>query len=104
MHTVMWTFRLAGTPDGDQLVDTIRASAPMYYGVPGLIRKYYCLALERREAVGIYLWRSREDAERFYTPQWRDVVTARWGAAPARQDWDTPVVVESGESKLVVDG
>jgi hypothetical protein len=28
-------------------------------------------------------------------------VTNRWGAAPQRQQWDTPMVVESAEQRLV---
>jgi hypothetical protein len=28
-------------------------------------------------------------------------VTNRWGAAPQRQQWDTPMVVESVEQRLV---
>jgi hypothetical protein len=29
------------------------------------------------------------------------MVTKRWGAAPLKQQWDTPMVVESAEQRLV---
>jgi hypothetical protein len=29
------------------------------------------------------------------------MVTKRWAAAPQRQDWETPMVVESAERRLV---
>ena len=50
---------------------------------------------------GIYLWRSKDDAERFYTPEWIAMVTRRWNAPPLRQQWMTPMVDESAEQRLV---
>ena len=39
------------------------ASAPLYRGVQGLIRKYYLLSEDGRTGGGVYLFNSREDAE-----------------------------------------
>jgi hypothetical protein len=55
----------------------------------------------RQTLVGIYLWQSKADAERFYTPEWIAMVTKRWNAPPVRQQWTTPMVVESAEQRLV---
>lgn len=71
------------------------ATAPRYRDMPGLLRKYYVLSEDGRTAGGIYLWRSREDAERLYTQEWRDTVTARYGAAPTVTFLHTPVVVDN---------
>ncbi len=97
MHTVMWKFTLPPGAEKAQLDEIISASAATYIGVPGLIRKYYGYALEhgRVEVVGIYLWRTRAEADAFYTPQWLEKVCARWGVSPLRHDWETPTVVES---------
>ncbi len=97
MHTVMWKFTLPADARKAQLDEIISASAGTYVGVPGLIRKYYGYALEqgRGELGGIYLWRTRAEADAFYTPQWVEKVSARWGVAPQRHDWETPTVVES---------
>ena len=40
-------------------------------------------------------------AEAFYTADWVAMVTKRWAAPPLRQDWETPMVVESAERRLV---
>ena len=54
-----------------------------------------------RSLVGVYLWKSKADADRLYTADWVAMVTKRWGAAPLRQEWETPMVVESAEKRLV---
>jgi hypothetical protein len=66
-----------------------------------LIRKYYGISEDGRSIVGIYLWDSKVAADRLYTADWVAMVTKRWGAPPLRQDWSTPMVVESAEKRLV---
>ena len=106
MHTVMWTFKVpAGTPLArkvmGRLVETINATAHTYEGIPGLIRKYYGIAPGGGSLVGIYLWASKAAADAFYTADWQAMVTKRWGTPPQRQEWETPMVVESAERRLV---
>ena len=101
MHTVMWTFKVAAGASKAQLVDTIKASAHTYQGIPGLIRKYYGIAPDGSSIVGIYLWESQAAANAFYTPEWVAMVSKRWAGPPQRQDWETPMVVESAERRLV---
>ncbi|MFN0164576.1 MAG: hypothetical protein ACKVQQ_25345 [Burkholderiales bacterium] len=101
MHTVMWTFQVPNGTSKDSLRETIKATAHTYQGIPGLIRKYYGIAEDGKTLVGIYLWESRSAAERFYTAEWIALVTKRWGAAPMRQEWETPMVVESAEMRLL---
>src|SRR5918911_935385 len=45
-------------------------SAPKYRGAPGLVRKYYLFG-EDGTGGGVYLWESREAAERMYTTEWK---------------------------------
>lgn len=101
MHTVMWTFKVPAGTSKAQLIDTIGATAHTYEGIPGLIRKYYGIAPDGASLVGIYLWDSAAAANAFYTPEWEAMVTKRWAAPPQRQDWETPMVVESAERRLV---
>ena len=101
MHTVMWTFKVPAGTSKTQLVGTINATAHTYEGIPGLIRKYYGIAPDGASLVGIYLWDSKTAADAFYTPDWVATVTKRWAAPPLRQDWETPMVVESAERRLV---
>ena len=43
MHTVMWTFKLPTGTSKSQLIETIKATAHTYEGIPGLIRKHLSL-------------------------------------------------------------
>ncbi len=102
MHTVMWTYKLpVGTSKG-QLIETINATAHNYEGIPGLIRKYYGITPDGRSLVGIYLWKSVAAANAFHTADWVAMATKRWTVTPQRQEWETPMVVESAERRLVV--
>jgi hypothetical protein len=101
MHTVMWTFEVPEGSTKADLVSTIKATAHTYQGIPGLIRKYYGISEDARSIVGIYLWESKAAADALYTADWVAMVTKRWGSPPARQDWSTPMVVESAERRLV---
>ena len=101
MHTVMWTFKVPAGTTKAQLLDTIKATAHTYEGIPGLIRKYYGITSNGQGLVGIYLWEVRAAADALYTSDWMAMVTKRWGAPPQRQDWETPVVVESAEKRIV---
>ena len=101
MHTVMWTFKVPASTAKAKLVETINATAHTYEGIPGLIRKYYGIAPDGASLVGIYLWDSKAAADAFYTPEWVAMVTKRWAAPPVRQEWETPMAVESAERPLV---
>ncbi|MBI3375283.1 MAG: monooxygenase [Betaproteobacteria bacterium] len=101
MHTVMWTFQVPAGTSKDSLRQTIKATAHTYQGIPGLIRKYYGISDDGKTLVGIYLWESRAAAEGLYTAEWVALVTKRWGAPPLRQEWETPMVVEAAERRLV---
>jgi len=101
MHTVMWTFKLPSGTQRTHVVDTINATAAGYQRVPGLIRKYYGLTEDGASLAGIYLWENRAAADAFYTQDWIARVSGRWQSQAARQDWETPMVVESAQNRLV---
>ena len=101
MHTVIWTFKVPADTSKAQLIDTINATAHTYEGIPGLIRKHYGISPDATSIAGIYLWENQAAANAFYTADWVAMVTKRWAAPPQRQDWETPMVVESAERRLV---
>ena len=68
-------------------------SAPNYRGVPGLVRKYYLYG--DGSGGGVYLWRDRETAERFYSEAWRNSIAQRFGSPPEIRYFDTPVIVDN---------
>ena len=73
-------------------------SAPNYQGAPGLVRKYYLFG-EDRTGGGVYLWESREAAERMYSDAWRKMITERYGNAPEITYYETPVIVDNASRR-----
>ena len=103
MITALVQFRLPQPISREKAKDVFLGSAPKYREVPGLVRKYYVLSQDGATAGGVYLWRSREDAERLYTEQWKGVVRERYGAAPTITYFDSPVVVDNQANEIVSD-
>ena len=77
------------------------SSAPKYKGMPGLIRKYYFISQDGVKAGGIYLWRSRADADRLYTDEWKAFVRNLYGCDPTLTFLDTPVIVDNGLNEII---
>ena len=71
-------------------------SAPKYRAAPGLVRKYYLFG-EDGTGGGVYLWESREAAERMYSPEWRTMIADRYGTPPQISYFETPVIVDNAE-------
>lgn len=69
-------------------------SAPKYENLPGLIRKYY-LYDESGIGGGVYLWESREAAEKVYNDEWKAFIQDRYGAAPEILYFHSPVIVDN---------
>ena len=82
MITVIAEFKLPQPMTVEQARETFLSTAPKYQGLAGLIRKYYFLSEDGQRAGGIYLWQSREDAERLYTAEWKDFVRSKYGTEP----------------------
>lgn len=70
-------------------------SASTYQKVPGLIRKYYLYTEDGPVGGGIYLWESRQAAERLYTSEWRKGIAQRLGAEPEVLYFETPVLIDN---------
>ena len=66
MVTVIVQFKV-GDAKVEALKEIFAASVPKYQQVPGLLRKYYLLSDDGDTAGGVYLWKSRADAEALYT-------------------------------------
>jgi hypothetical protein len=94
MITAVVRFRLPEGTTRDDAKAMFEKSAPNYRGVPGLVRKYYLYG-DDRTGGGVYLWNSREAAERFYSEAWKSTIAQRYGAQPeisfyeALPSWDS---------------
>lgn len=59
------------------------------------MRKVYLLSEDGATAGGVYLWRSRADAERLYTDEWRLFIRDKYGCDPELRYFVSPVIVDN---------
>jgi len=104
MITVIVEFKLPQPISTPQAKDIFLSTAAKYQGRSGLIRKYYFLTPDGTKAGGIYLWRSREDADRLYTEEWKAFVHQKYGSDPVLTYLDTPVVVDNVVNEIIANG
>ena len=100
MMTAIVQFRLPRPVSRDKAQELFLGTAPKYRDAPGLVRKYYLLSDDGTTAGGAYLWKSREDAERMYSPEWRQHIARTYGAEPEVQYFETPVVVDNATGEI----
>jgi hypothetical protein len=96
MITALVRFRLPQGTSREDAKAMFEKSAPNYRGIPGLVRKYYLYG-DDQTGGGVYLWSSRDAAERFYSDSWRGTIAQRYGAQPEILFFETPVIVENAE-------
>jgi hypothetical protein len=53
------------------------------------------------KAGGIYLWSSREDADRIYTEEWKAFVRGKYGSEPVLTFLECPVVVDNVSDEII---
>jgi hypothetical protein len=89
------TFRLAKRWTVEEAAAVFQSTAPKYLGKAGLLRKHYYVTEAGDKAGGIYLWKSKADAEACYTPEWKAMVTEKYGAPPDILYANVPVSVDN---------
>ena len=70
MITAIVQFDLPDNIDRKKASEIFNSIAPLYRKMDGLIHKYFCFSDEGKGA-GIYLWKSRECAEKIYAGVWK---------------------------------
>lgn len=101
MITVMVQFKLPAPITREQARQTFLGTAPKYQDLPGLIRKYYILSQDGATAGGVYLWDSRESADRVYTPEWKSFVREKYGSDALLTYFECPVVVDNVSHEIL---
>ncbi len=103
MVTAVVQFKLPAPMNRDQAKAVFMSTAPEYQEAPGLIRKYYLLSEDGGTAGGVYLWKSKEDAERLYTKEWKSFIREKYGADPSIGYFYSPVVVDNLTREIIKD-
>jgi hypothetical protein len=104
MITALVQFKLPQPVTREKARELFSATAPKYREVPGLIRKYYVLSQDGASAGGVYLWKSKDDAERLYSADWKKSIQERFGSAPMVTYFESPVVVDNVAGSIQTDG
>jgi hypothetical protein len=102
MIVTIVTFSLPQPTTLAEITKTFQATAPKYQGMAGLLRKNYWMSEDGRRAGGIYVWASRADADRIYTPEWKKFVEGKYGSPPKIEYLHSPVMVDNREGTISV--
>ena len=81
--------------DINEFNEKMLASVPNYEGLEGLTRKYYVVTDDQTKAGGIYLWESREKAEKFYNREWTNRIAGLFGEPPMLEFLDCTIVIDN---------
>ena len=99
--------------DRDALQAEFEESAPRYQKIPGLIRKNYIRSEDGTIGGGVYLYETREAAEKVYTPEYLDqetetsrhdeMVEKKYGQKPEILWFESPVIVDNTLGTITTD-
>jgi hypothetical protein len=103
MITALVQFKLPKPVTREKGKEIFLSTAPKYRKIPGLVRKYYLLSEDGGTAGGVYLWKSRKDAENLYTKEWENFVREKYGTPPSLTYFESPVIVDNLTNEIVSD-
>ena len=103
MITAIVQIKLPEPMTRDKAQAVFADTAPKYREVRGLIRKYYLLSEDGATAGGVYLWKSRQDAEQLYTDDWQAFIMQKYGTEPSVAYFDSPVIVDNLVGQIIMD-
>ncbi len=101
MVTALVQFKLPQPISREKGQEIFLSTAPKYREVPGLLRKYYLLSMDGQTAGGIYLWKSREQAEQLYTEEWRKFILEKYGSEPSVTYFESTVIVDNLTGEII---
>lgn len=103
MITTIVQFNVSEPIELEEAKNIFSGTAPKYVKVQGLIRKYYLLSNDGKTAGGVYLWKSQQDAEKFYTQDWKEFILEKYGSDPIITYFNSPVIVDNLSEKIICD-
>ncbi|MFZ1066969.1 MAG: YdhR family protein [Pseudolabrys sp.] len=102
MIVTITTFHLKRAASLEEMTKVFQGTAPKYQNMTGLLRKSYWMSEDGLRVGGIYLWTSRADADRVYTPEWKKFVESKYGVTPVIEYLYSPVMVDNREGTISV--
>ncbi len=102
MVTVIVQFKV-GDVKVEALKEAFATSVPKFQQVPGLLRTYYLLSDDGETAGGVYLWKSRADAEALYTLEWKQMLEEKYGSEPVLSYFESPVIVDNQNGETYIE-
>jgi hypothetical protein len=93
------TFQLPKATTAEAMSAAFHAAVPMFQTVAGLLMKFFYVSEDGLRAGGIYVWASREDADRLYNGEWRAFVEKKFGSPPTIDFLSSPVMIDNRDSK-----
>ena len=103
MITALVQFKLRQPVTRAAAQEIFLSTAPKFRETPGLLRKYCVLSQDGGTAGGVYLWKSRQDAEGLYTKEWEHDIRERYGAPPSVTYFESPVVIDNMTNEIISD-
>ena len=103
MITTLVQFTLSDPITLEEAQIAFSGTAPKYVKIQGLIRKYYLVSQDGGTAGGVYLWKSKEDAERLYTEDWKKFILGKYGSNPTITYFNCPVIVDNLTEEIISD-
>jgi hypothetical protein len=88
-------FNLLPGTDGAKVTELYRSTAGTWARNADLVEKYYFHDAAKGGGGGVYIWRSREAAERWHGADYRDMVWRTYGAVPEIEMMDAVLRVDA---------
>jgi hypothetical protein len=95
MITEIVKFSIPEDMSHEDVVAGFESTAITWKENPDLIRKNYLVDVESRTAGGVYLWKSKADAQKWHGEEFKARVKAKYGSEPRFEYFETPVVVDN---------
>lgn len=81
-------------------LELYRGTAGKWLANPDLVQKYYYFDEEKGVGGGVYIWRSREAAERWHGEDYRQAIRAHYGSEPKIQILDALIHLDPPAQKM----
>jgi hypothetical protein len=76
----------------------MQATVPQYQRLPGLIRKYFTLSDDKLFG-GVYLFRTRAEAQAWFSDAWRAKSLTTYGVAPTVTYYNAPILLDGPSAR-----